>query len=192
MKVGGTQPTRRSDGDVRICEGLDQRCDDVARGSAIGLGHDDDGARRAAQRGLQRIARAEAYGGRDDLVGGAAHRGPGPGHHEHLRARGQRARERGQQSIGSTLLAGDEHDGGPSPGRFVEARRDRIDGAVEGALTVVDVSGPRRLEVVAGAEVDDLPARGLDASLELIGGPVVAPNARCGSLVGQRDDLVGY
>jgi hypothetical protein len=191
VQVAGIQPVARDDGHSRIGQRFGQRCDDVARRPAIGFEHDDELTGRAPQRGLQRITRAEGRGGRDDLLGRARDGGLGAGHDEHLRVRRQRSAQRAQQRIRIVPLAGDDDDRASGARCFRQPRRDRLDGAVERATALVDVGRPGRLEVVAGAEVDHLPARGFDARLELVRGAVVAPDTCGRALVGQRDDVLG-
>ena len=182
----------RGDRHGRVLECRQQRCDSVRGRNGHGLEHDDDLARRTPQCGLQGVAGAEGHGRGDDLSRVAVDGAVGPGHDQQLGAIGGRLVDGAHDYVGEGVVRSDHDHRGRGSGRRVQASRNRLHRAVERALTVAEVGRTCRLQVVAGTEVDDLPAGGFDALLELIGGAVVALHAGGGPLVGERDDLVGY
>lgn len=192
MQVGGVQALGTDDGHGRIGQRLQAGRDDVARRRPLRLDHDHDLTLRAPQARLQRIASAERDGRADDLVCWAVDRDVGPGDDDHLRPLRHGGRERSQRRVGAGPLGRQDDDRSRSGGRFLQPGRYRRHGAVARLTVGGDIGRLGRLQVVAGAEVDDLPAGGLDASLELIRGPIVALDPRCCALVGERDDVVGY
>lgn len=191
MEVGRLQARGAHDGDRRVVQRPYQRGDDVVLRDASRIQHHDDLAGGTTEGGLQRISGTERDGGGDDLIGRSHDGDAGPGDHHDLGVRGSGARKRVEDGVRRCVF-GDDDDRGRGRGGFVEPRRDRVDRAVERAFAVGHVGRPGRLQVVAGSEVDDLPAGRFDARLELVGGAVVAPDTSGCSLVGERDDLVGY
>lgn len=192
MQICGVQSLGRDHGHGRVAQGGQQRADDVAAGRSLGLQHHHDLAHGPAQPGLERVAGTEGDGHVYDLVGRPLDHGLWPGHHDHLGFVRERAAQCVQDGVGAGAGAGEDDDRGGHGGRFCQPRGHRPDRAVARLALGDDVGGASRLEVVARAEVDDLPARGLDASLELVSGAVIALDARGGALVGERDDVVGY
>ena len=191
MQIGGVQPLGRSHGHARIGQGRQQRADDVPAGHTLRIQHHHDLARGPAQASLQRVAGTEGDRRAHDLVGRPLHGGLRPGHHDHLAALRQGAAQCREGRIRTGAIAREDDDRGDHRSCLLQPRRHRLDRAVA-RLAVGDlVRGPGWLQVVASAEVDDLPAGGLDASLELVGGAVVALDSRSGALVGERDDVVG-
>ena len=192
MQVRGVQAFGCRDRDRGVRQRVAQWRDDVAVRYAPRLEHDDDLTGRAAQPGVQRFPGTEDGGGADELVGGPDVDDLRSGHHHDLGVCGPHAREDLQRGAWRRAAVGDHDHGGRRRGGLVKARGDRPCGAVEGAFAIADVSRTGRLQVVAGAEVDDLPAGRLDARLELIGGAIVTLDAGLGALVRERDDVVGY
>lgn len=191
MQIPRVQPASSGDGHAGVLQCRQQRCDDVPAGHGLGLQHHDDSAARAPESGLQRIAGSEGRGRGQDLNGGIFDPGLGSAHDEHVDARGRGIPDCAEGRFSRLVLAGDDDHRSGGAGHLVEARRDRVHRAVERALTVRDVVWACRLQIVAGTEVDDLPAGFLDAGLELVGGTVVALDAGSGAFVGERNDLVG-
>ena len=128
----------------------------------------------------------------DERIRGAVDPGLRPGHHDDLGGMAEGVPQCSQDGVGAVAGPSEDDDRGGHRGRFRQPRGYRPDRAIACLAVGDDVGRASRLEVVARAEVDDPPARGLDASLQLVGGAVVALDARGSALVGERDDVVGY
>ena len=192
MQVRGVQARGRDDGHGGIAEGLAEGGDDVLTGDVLRLQHDDDLPGRASQRRLQRITGTEGSSGSDDFVRGSIRARVRPHHQQHLGAGWRRIGESAQGSLRCRRVrAGDDHDRGGAGGRLVQVGGHRVDPAIERARTLGDVSRAYQLELVVRTEVDDLPAGGLDAGLELVGGAVVPCGTSVGALIRERDDVRG-
>jgi len=192
MQVPRVETRGSHDRHGRISEGTSERRHDVRHRDQLGLEHDHERAGGSPQRRLQGVTGAERDGSADDLVRWALDARVRTGHDQDLRAGRGRGRKCAQGLVGfDAVTADDDHDRYLGRGGLAEARGHRLHGAVEPALALGDVSRSRGLQVVHGAEVDDAPAGGLDASLELVGGAVVPPGAGAGALVGERDDVLG-
>ncbi len=192
MQVCRVQALDRGDRDRWVLERLDQWRDDIAGERALRLEDDDDLAAAPTECSLERISGSECHSRADDLVCRSFHGFLWPSQRQDLRARGSRVGEGPERGVWRHAGLGDDDHRSRCRGRLVELRRNRFDGAMECALTLGDVGWSSGLQVVAGAEVDDLPASRLDAGLELVGGVIVPLGAGGGSLVGERDDVVGY
>ena len=193
MQVRRVQARGRHHRDEVIAEGLTDGRDDVCAGDVLRLQHDDDLPARASQRRLQGITGTERRSRSDDLICGAIHVHVRPRHQQHLGAGRRRGGEGAQGPLWcGRVRAGDDHDRSDAGRRLVQSGGHRIDPAIERAHSVGDVCRMCRPQFVEGTEVDDLPAGGLDAGLELIGRAVVPRGTSIGALIRERDDVLGH
>jgi|GEM_PF-7009167 len=193
MQIDRSQALDPGHADGRVVQGIDERSDEVAGRYPFRVEDHDDGSGGASHCGLQRVARAEGCDGADDLVGGPLDQKVALGYRQDLRAGRTVCGEAPERCVGrGAAKLRDDDDGGGRQGGFPQPRRHRLDRAVE-HLTVHDhVGRSRRGEFEGRPEVDDAPAGGLDAGLELVGrGPVVG-DTRGGALLGQCHELRRY
>jgi len=193
MQIDRSQALDPGHGDGGVIEGIDEWADDVAGEFLFRVEDHDDRAGSAPQCSLERIARAEGFDGADDLVSRSRDRDVAPGHHQDLRVRRTVHGKAPERCLGrGTVRLRDHDDRGGYQGRLLQPRRYRLDRAVERPVREDDVGRPRRAQLEGSPGVDDVPACGLDARLELVGrGPVVGGTGG-GTLLGERDELLGY
>jgi len=187
------QSRGRHDRHEGIAEGLADGRDDVLAGDVLRLQHDDELPARASQRRLQRITGTECRSRSDDLICWSIRARVRPHHQQHLGPGRRRVGEGAQGPLRcGRVRAGDDHDRSGAGRRLVQPGGHRLDPAIERAHTLGDVCRACPLQLVEGTEVDDLPAGGLDAGLELIGGAVVPRGTSIGALIRERDDVLGH
>lgn len=191
MQVGRDQAFSADDGHVRILQGLDEWCDDVAAWQPPCLQHDHDRTAAAAQAGLQGVAGSERLDGTHDLVGEASHGERLSGDDDDLSALRPRCSQRVEGFAGVGHV-GQHDDAGVEAGGLIESRGHGLHRPVEGLVFGHDVGRSRREEVVGRAHVDDTPASLLDAGFELVSTSPVVLGSGVGALIGERHDLFVY
>jgi hypothetical protein len=192
MQIIRHQTVATRHGHLRCPQGRDERPGHVPLRDPRRRQDHDDRAGGAPDARLKGFTGGQRPGRADELSHRPVDGDPARCDHDHLRLARLVSGKRGEHGAGRFAPRSRQHDdAGGRRGRLVEPRGHRVRGTVV-ALTLDGqvgchgaVQGPGR------SVIHDLPARRLDARLELIGPGPVPLAARARALLGERGDVGG-
>lgn len=189
MQVRGGQSLCSSDSHIRVLQCRDERTHDVSRRCPCRVKHDDDGATCRPDPGFEGIARAPRLHGAHHHIGRRVE-DPCVGRHDHDLGVGRpMCRERFEYRA-RMGFGGDDDHAGRGRGWALDGR-DRIERAVDRHSILDQIRRAQRLQIVGRTVIDDLPAGGFEARLQLVGAGEIASRAGLRTRVGKLDDLGG-